>query len=144
MYPRIYDIIVKTAAEYGIYKIRKSYEPCYFWMGSGFKNIAKCMGLSICNLLIIAFKKDKTIKMPDMLIGLSHSGHLTIPIVENYFKRLKKGAVYELMVHPGIHNFSDYDHWNYKWQEEYSIILSSEFKKLLKKYNINLISYKEL
>jgi predicted glycoside hydrolase/deacetylase ChbG (UPF0249 family) len=83
-----------------------------------------------------------------IFLGLSHSGKLDISVLSRIFARLKAGAAYELMCHPGrfdAQQISDPKLVSYHaWESELTLLQSSQLKDLYKIFNIHLIHYHQL
>ncbi|MFC2140098.1 carbohydrate deacetylase [Candidatus Auribacterota bacterium] len=144
IHPKIYKIMSQVAIQQNIKRIRKAYEPFRFWPKKDHKSLAKYAGFALSNLIIQNISKNRSLKSPDSLLGIGLSGYLKLDHIGNYFKQLSAKQTYELMTHPGTHNAIDQAYKLYDRRGEYELLISPKFKELLKKYQIDLISYHDL
>jgi len=81
------------------------------------------------------------------LMGTGVSCQLNLEYLENIFKKMKKGVVYEFMCHPGYYDKNEIVYPDlvryHSWEEELRLLTGEHMAKLLRKYNVKLGKFRE-
>jgi predicted glycoside hydrolase/deacetylase ChbG (UPF0249 family) len=85
---------------------------------------------------------------PLRFLGMSVSGRLSLPYLERWIPRLRKGNIYELMCHPGRFDpmeITDPDLQAYHdWQGELDVLTHPSLRDLLDAHGTRLIGYRDI
>lgn len=142
MLPVLYDRLKSIVAAFDIPYVRYT-QPEWtisFDLNSHFRNI-------VLNTMVM-FNDKEQVKNSIALIGTGLSCKLNIKYIEACLKRMRPGRVYELMCHPGYHDSSEIKDRRiaryHSWENEFRLLISPSMKRLLKDFNVKLISYNDL
>ena len=145
--PGIMPLVLKLCYEYNIIRVRIPKEGYFFTGGykTGLGRMIGRSGLSFCADMA-AYKADSMgIRHPQHFFGMLAGGHLNAQLIANILRSLPEG-VSEIMTHPGLDAaalgrvFS----WKYHWRDELDAYLDADNKKLLKKLEIEPVSFAAL
>lgn len=141
IFPGIVDVVVRLAKEHGIKKIRMP--RC--------KNTNLSLNLQLPKKFVVdsfskkAEKKFRAsgLKMPNALYGFHETGSLTLKKLFNIVKAIGPGTS-ELFCHPGFYNIKTPGSFDKTRPGDLETVTSQKAKKMLARYKIELISYREL
>lgn len=146
MIPKIFEILLGLARQFGISKIRLSRSALTHILRS--KRCFRAIGvLGLSTIANIQLQKLKRymVDTPDYCYGLIDSGCLDENRLIDILNHLLTGTN-ELICHPGFVTdalLNKY-RWNYHWLTELNALTSSNVKTLVKSLNIQLIRYDEI
>lgn len=147
VFPRIIDIAIELAGDFGINKIRLPGEAIFF-LGGGCPAWKRVVSRNLLTS-ITALARRKVLKQkiltPKHFYGMLWGGNQREDKLMSILKQLPEG-ISEIMTHPGLNNFTLGRRflWNYCWEEEVKALSSPRIKEILQEKGIRLISYREL
>ncbi len=144
MLPLLLKIVIRLAKEYNIPFIRWPYERLLTFKAKLSRHIL----LFNLNLLCLSSKKNiknSNLFMAEYFYGFLQSGHLFKEHLKGILKRVNNGVA-EIVCHPGIYDeeTTRYSHWGYAWEEELKALTSTDIKKAIADWGIELISFREI
>ena len=139
LFPVILNIFIGLAQTYGFRFVRIPNEIGLLQLTSPFLAVR---GVSLKALSVYARKRAEEVGVGriDGFCGLSCSGRLNERNLEKYITRLNEGIT-ELMTHPGL---LDEPEINYFRRQETLALVSDRIKELIRKYEIELASFRDL
>lgn len=154
--PPIFSVVLKLAREYGIQCVRCPVEPAAsalgpLWSGGhGWPRMAKqfLLGRVLSTLAGCQARKvkDAGLHRPDRFYGLSQTGFLNTPVLEQILRALPEGTG-ELMCHPGYVDEALLGARTRLYGErktEIEALTSAHIRKLVTELGIVLVSYEGL
>ena len=145
--PGINSLVLKLSNEYNIIRVRIPKEGYLFTGGfqTGVGRLIGRSGLSFCADMAALRADSLGLRHPQHFYGMLAGGHLNAQLIANILRQLPEG-VSEIMTHPGLDSaalgkaFS----WQYHWREELDAYLDVGNKALLKKLDIEPVSFAAL
>lgn len=147
LFPPIFKILTSILKKYNIKNIRWMNIPWSDCSGTGINKIVFLLFMQYTRFL-----KDREYKHPDYFLGFFKSGDMDIDYLRAVLIGLKEGVT-EINFHPGINNsligkrygfWSEYHKWKCDWEKEFSLLLNSDIKKIIKSNNISLVTYSQI
>jgi hopanoid biosynthesis associated protein HpnK len=142
--PGIFQTVVQVARKHQIKGIRLPRED-FRWRG--FRCIAgsaKQVVLRCLAFLQARHVRSAALFCPDYLCGITESGQMTADALLRTLSSLRPGIT-EIMVHPGYHD-GEMESWSlsrrYKREHELIALTASQVKELVKRLQIELVSYR--
>lgn len=141
--PRVYDVVMRLAAEYGIAFVRTPVDrqprhvPLARWLAvAALSRYAKA-----------ARRRGPTRERPrvgDGTIGIAQAGHLTVGRIAALLPLV--GGVTELVCHPGLDEqaIAAEFPWGYEWETETRALCDSELVRAVRSAGVTLVSPPEL
>ena len=147
VYPRIVDIVIDLADEFGVRSCRLPAEPMRF-LGKDFRLQAYLNKTIVAAFSRLARPRLRAagIVMPDLFYGMVYGGRLTPALMRHLLEELPQGKVVEIMSHPGKYSpdeLSPYLYWNYDWESELATLMTLA-DRFQERGGIENISFKEL
>lgn len=153
----VFEVIVKIAKEYGISKIRYINGMPYFYQNiTNLSTILKghfykSLLLSLASIQNRSIIRKYNLKTTNYFYGSFDVNGMTTPKYERILLGLKNGTT-EIMCHPGYidKEWEDYPlclekfYLNVNREKELNALIDPKLKELVRKSNIELISYNEL
>jgi predicted glycoside hydrolase/deacetylase ChbG (UPF0249 family) len=141
--PWIWEAVQSVAKQMGIRYIRRSGSE----QSAGVSGISSRLKGNILDMLA-NMQRGSTTDQPRFL-GLGCSGSITSDYLGIVFPQLLVGRAYELMCHPGEKSIGGLDvpqrlQTYHNWHGEKSLLVSSQFRELLAKFDIELIRFRDL
>lgn len=144
MLPKVHEVTVKIAKQFGIPAIRSTREKIHLGMLKNMGLFSRLFFLLVLNR-IPRLPEDPEIKRTDYFLGFFFSGILNKMNLMKVFHRLPHTGTCELMCHPGFDDpNSRYTHWNYNWNDELNALTDPDVKEFIASNNIELISFRQL
>jgi hopanoid biosynthesis associated protein HpnK len=142
--PGIFQTVVKVARKHQIKGIRLPREE-FRWRGfSCVAGSAKQVVLRCLALLQARHVRSAELFCPDYLCGIAESGQMTEKALLRTLSSLRPGIT-EIMVHPGYHD-GEMDGWplsrRYRRENELVALTAVQVKELVKRLQIELVSYR--
>jgi predicted glycoside hydrolase/deacetylase ChbG (UPF0249 family) len=89
--------------------------------------------------------KDKSILHTNHFTGFLYAGQLNRRYLERLIDHFPQNGTCELICHPGLDNQNThYNHWQYHWSEELSVLTDPYISNLIQQKGFQLISYQDL
>ena len=141
--PRVYDVVMRLAAEYGIAFVRTPVDrqprhvPLARWLAvaalSRYARAARRRGPTC-----------ERARVGDGTIGIAQAGHLTVGRIAALLPLV--GGITELVCHPGLDEraIATEFPWGYEWETETRALCDSELRRAIGQAGITLISPPEL
>ena len=143
MLPKIHEITVEIAKQYGIPAIRSTRERFHSGMLKDRTLFSRLFFLLVLNRIPRQIE-DPAVLKTDHFFGFFYSGILNKANLMNVIEYLPSDGTCELMCHPGLDDpQSPYSHWKYSWQDELQALLDRELPGILQKKGVTLISYRD-
>lgn len=142
MLPGLFPLALELAEEFGIAHVRLTRAE---WMppfrpGTIFRTLLM--------QAMEAFNRRRAVSRAAGFIGWSKSGKLDLAYLENRFRTLNPGGVYELMCHPGTYdsaqNIDSRILAYHRWEQELELLTGPEIRQLFQKYGILVVNYRDL
>jgi hopanoid biosynthesis associated protein HpnK len=142
--PGIFQTVVQVARKHQIKGIRLPRED-FRWRGSRcIAGSAKQVVLRCLAFLQARHVRSAALFCPDYLCGITESGQMTADALLRTLSSLRPGIT-EIMVHPGYHD-GEMESWSlsrrYKREHELIALTASQVKELVKRLQIELVSYR--
>jgi len=145
--PKIADITIELAEEYGIKFIRYPKEDMEFRNILSVRKIKRLVQQMAVNFFCFYSRNRLKNYSLDHFFGFYDGGHLDKEKFINIFRKMGRGTS-ELMCHPGLgenpNTPSGYADWDYAWGEELNSLLDEEIKEVISRENIQLIHFSRL
>jgi chitin disaccharide deacetylase len=145
MFPVVFRPMLRAAKKCGIRAVRNPFEPLFF---AGTRNWKRRIQLGILRSFRTSFRnalKEAGMMTPNGCVGVLATGGLTLQTFRQLIESLPEGT-WEFVTHPG---YNDAELNNIKTrlrhsrENELEILTSTEVKELLKREQIELISYSD-
>ena len=145
MFPAVFRPMLRAAKTCGVFAVRNPFEPLLF---AGTKNWKRRFQLGILRSFRTSFRKaleESGVSTPDGCVGIIATGGLTPQNFRLLIENLPDGT-WEFVTHPG---YTDAELDSVKTrlrssrQNELSILTSPQIRELLRREQIQLISYRE-
>lgn len=130
--PRVFDVVLELAREYGIPVVRIPGEP-----EAGLSP----RGLQLRALNALGRRARSRVSAPDRTVGVLAAGRLTAAALRRALEHVS--GVTELVCHPGLGGAElarEYD-WGYGWDEETAALSDPALPGLLREKGISLTSF---
>jgi predicted glycoside hydrolase/deacetylase ChbG (UPF0249 family) len=141
MLPTLFKPFVELAREFDIPFIRFTQPEWQITLK--FDLLFRNWILFILMILNIKIKPDNYFR----LMGTGVSCQLNLEYLENIFKKMKNGVVYEFMCHPGYYDKNEIVYPElvryHSWEEELRLLTGERMAKLLQEYNVKLGKFRE-
>ena len=142
MYPALFKIIKNLADQYSIPFVRYSGPEWGRWDGAG--GMVRNTLLHVMHL----FNRKQAPPGTPVLLGMSSSGKLDIPYMQECLTGLQPGVIYELMCHPGYYYPDEvtdqrllaYHHW----EQELELLKSDKLKEMCVVAGVDCVSYRDI
>ena len=144
-FPVVFRPMLRAAKKCGIRAVRNPFEPLFF---AGTRNWKRRIQLGMLRSFQESFREalgGAGMLTPNGCVGILATGGLTLQTVRQLIENLPEGT-WEFVTHPG---YNDVELNNVKTrlrhsrENELQILTSTEVKELLKREQIELISYRE-
>ena len=139
MLPTLFKPFVQLAREFDISFIRFTQPEWQITLR--FDLLFRNWILLLMLILNIREKPDNYFK----LLGAGMSCQLNPEYLENIFKKMERGNIYELMCHPGYYDKNEIVYPDlvryHSWEEELRLLTGEPMAKLLQKYNVKLVKF---
>ncbi|MCX7975299.1 MAG: ChbG/HpnK family deacetylase [Candidatus Aminicenantes bacterium] len=148
VFPPLFRLTLKLAAEYGIYRVRFINERCFAWPPT---QMAKAWLVASWCSRARPYIEKLGVKVVDHFFGFCQAGRVSVKWLKKILKKLPLGTS-EIMTHPGFlspdlleleKNFGSY-YINRRRENELKALLAPELRAWLEKWGIRLISYRDL
>jgi hopanoid biosynthesis associated protein HpnK len=144
MLPKIRRIVSRLAQQYKIPAVRFPCERLQLYMLWGGEAISRLPPLLVLNALCRS-AKHVSVQRTDHFVGFFFGGRLNREHIRTVIEHLPHSGTCELMCHPGYADpASPYRTWGYCWSDELEALLAPDVAELLRRRNVQLISYREL
>jgi predicted glycoside hydrolase/deacetylase ChbG (UPF0249 family) len=141
MLPALFKAFVELAREFDISFIR--FTQPEWQITSKFDLLFRNWILLMLMVLNIRNKPDNYFR----LLGTGVSCQLNLEYLENIFKKMKKGVVYEFMCHPGYYDKNEIVYPElvryHSWEEELRLLTGEHMVKLLQEYDVKLGKFRD-
>ena len=145
--PGINTLVLKLCYEYNIIRVRIPKEGYTFTGGfkTGVGRMIGRSGLSFCAGMAACHADKLGIRYPQHFFGMLAGGHLNVQLVANILHSLPEG-VSEIMTHPGLDSVAlgKVFSWQYHWRDELDAYLAKSNQELLRKLDIEPVSFASL
>jgi predicted glycoside hydrolase/deacetylase ChbG (UPF0249 family) len=140
--PRVFEIVLRLAEEYGICFVRIPHEPAVVRLSP------RSLQIGILNRIGRTARRrleeNASIQATDRTVGILDAGRLTAERLVRILQDIE-GAT-ELVCHPGIDDSAlaaEYD-WGYGWDRETEALCDAGVKEALKQSEIELETFSQL
>ena len=145
--PKIADITIELAEEYGIKFIRYPKEDMEFRKILSAGKIKRLVQQMAVNFFCLYSRNRLKKYSLDHFFGFYDGGRLDKVKLIQIFRKMSRGTS-ELMCHPGLginaNTPPGYEHWDYAWSEELNSLMDEEIKEVISRENIQLINFSRL
>lgn len=145
--PKLMDMCVSLAKEYGIRAVRIPAEPYFFTGGcaAGLGRMAGKWGLTFLARRARAKAARAGLLFPAHFRGMLAGGRMRALYLEHIVRTLSPGVT-EIMLHPGADRqaLAARYGWGYEWEAELAAAMSPAVLSALQESQIDLISFGEL
>jgi chitin disaccharide deacetylase len=145
MFPAVFRPLLRAAKMCGVAAVRNPFEPLLF---AGTKNWKRRFQLGILRSFRATFRKalkESGVITPNGCVGIVATGGLTVDTFRELIENLPEGT-WEFVSHPG-YNDAELDGIKTRLRDsrknELAILTSPQIKDLLRREQIELISYRE-
>ncbi|MGH9514881.1 MAG: ChbG/HpnK family deacetylase [Terriglobales bacterium] len=145
MFPMVFRPMLRAAKTCGVAAVRNPFEPLFL---AGTRNWKRGFQLGILKSFRATFRKaleESDLRTPDGCVGIVATGGLTLDTFRQLIENLPEGT-WEFVTHPG-YNDVELDGVKTRLRKsretELAILTSPETKELLRREQIDLISYRE-
>jgi predicted glycoside hydrolase/deacetylase ChbG (UPF0249 family) len=142
MLPPLFPVVRALASEYGIAHVR--------FPRAALLGLASAASLFRGAVMkgLQALNREHTDLPVLHFLGLEQSGRLDLAYLERQIRRLRPGRVYELMCHPGHRDQDEVRDPRllryHDWDGELATLTSPAARELLRRWNVQLIGYRDL
>ena len=142
MLPGLFGLAVELAAEYQIPHLRLARAE---WLPpSGFSAMLRN---GVLQALALA-NRPRALAGTPILLGLGRSGKLDLAYLKTVFARLRPGAVYELMCHPGRFDPAEISDPRllayHAWESELALLTGPAIQELYQEYGISIVNFRTI
>jgi hopanoid biosynthesis associated protein HpnK len=145
--PKIADITIELAEEYGIKYIRYPKEDIEFRKILSARKIKRLVQQMAVNFFCLYSRNRLKNYSLDQFFGFYDGGRLDKEKLIQIFRKVSRGTS-ELMCHPGLgmnaNTPTGYEHWDYAWGEELNSLMDEELKEVISQENIQLVNFTRL
>ena len=144
VFPPIFRIVARIAADYGIASIRLPRERARLRHAGSLSRFVESLALFSMAVVDQMWLSKEELSYCDSTLGMLPSGHLQEETLAEILSRLGEGVT-EIICHPGLEDpllLRDYSWWNYHWEAELSALTSGRIKSLIQDLNIELTNWR--
>jgi chitin disaccharide deacetylase len=149
LHPRVLEIVVRLAREYGVPFVRAPVEPLGTALRCGRHNLPRRLArwtiFGTLGSRVQRRLRQQGVRTVDRAIGVLDPGQLTEDFVTAYLERMPDGAT-EVFFHPATETSEALRQCQYGYQhaEELRALRSSRVRELIERRGIQLMNFREL